>query len=374
MLRLAFTLTLLTLLASAVLANEADDAQRAKDERIVQTVLRLPGFDLNSKPEAKAAVLRHLARIEREEKYFELVDKLNLTAEVAPNLLKQALANPESNLGVNCVVLLLKADQTDDLAKAISDKDEVAVAALTAMGLTGRPKIVALVRPIVIDEQRSVAVRAAAVRAMGRTPHGERTLLQIVVQGKLASDLKFAVANVLLNSADEAIKTEAAKHLTLPATADAQPLPPISQLVKMSGDAAKGQTLFFAEKAQCAKCHIVNGQGKEVGPNLSEIGSKLSKEALYLSILDPSAGVSFNYETSQVVTGDGLSITGIIVSDTAEAITVKTAEAITRVIPRPDIEEINKLKTSIMPSDLQRQLTAQDLVDVVEYLTTLKKK
>ena len=54
--------------------------------------------------------------------------------------------------------------------------------------------------------------------------------------------------------------------------------------------------------------------------------------------------------------------------------TLKTAEAITRVIPKTEIDEATKLKTSLMPQDLQRQLTAQNLVDIVEYLTTLKKK
>jgi putative heme-binding domain-containing protein len=369
-----FCSLILLLVPAALLGDDADDAQRAKDERIVQTVLRLPGFDLNSKPEAKAAVLRHLGRIEGQDKYLEVVDKLNLAADVAPNLLKQALANPESNAGVNCAALLLKVDQMAGLEGAIAGKDEAAVAAITALGLTGQVKALPLVEPLIGDDERSLAVRSAAVRALGKIPGGEKRLLEIVQQGRLAKELSFAAANVLLNSPDAAVKAEAGKHLTLPATADAKPLPTIAELVKMSGDAAAGQALFAAEKTQCAKCHVVNGQGKEVGPNLSEIGSKLSKEALYLSILDPSAGVSFNYETSQVVTSEGQVLQGIVVSDTAESITLKTAEAITRVIPKSDVDETMKLKVSLMPQDLQRQLTAQNLVDIVEYLTTLKKK
>jgi putative heme-binding domain-containing protein len=360
--------------ALPLLAEEADDAQRAKDERIVQTVLRLPGFDLNSKPEAKAAVLRHLGRIEGQDKYFEIVGKLNLVGDVAPHLLKQALASPEGNSGVNCAALLLQADQTAGLKAAIAGKDEAAAAAITALGLTGQAKALPLIEPLIGDAQRSIAVRSAAVRALGKLPGGEQQLLAIVQQGRLAKELSFAAANVLLNSADAAVKAEAGKHLALPATADATPLPTIAELVKRNGDAAAGQALFAAEKTQCAKCHVVNGQGKEVGPNLSEIGSKLSKEALYLSILDPSAGVSFNYETSQLVTSEGQVLQGIIVSDTAEAVTLKTAEAITRVIPKSDVDETTKLKISLMPQDLQRQLTAQNLVDIVEYLTTLKKK
>jgi putative heme-binding domain-containing protein len=373
MLRFSLACCVCLVLASWSTADEADDLQRAKDERVVQTVLRLSGIDLNTKPQAKAAVLRHLARIEGQEKYFELVDKLNLAGDVAPSLLKQTIAQPESNVGVNCAALLLKADKVDALQAAINDKDESAVAVITALGLSGQPKALPLVLPVVTDGERSVAVRSAAVRALGKLPEGEKTLLALVKDEKLASDLKFAAANVLLTSMDEALKQEAGKYLSLPATADAKPLPPVSQLVTMTGDASAGR-MVFENKGTCAKCHMVNGQGKEVGPNLSEIGSKLSKEAMYLSILDPSAGVSFNYETSQIVTGEGQIVVGIIVSDTAEAITLKTADAITRTFAKNEVEEVNRMKTSLMPADLQRQLTAQDLVNVVEYLTTLKKK
>ena len=63
MLRLASAFCLL-LLSTAVLADEAEDLQRAKDERIVQTVLRLPGFDLNAaKPETKVEVQRVLDKV-----------------------------------------------------------------------------------------------------------------------------------------------------------------------------------------------------------------------------------------------------------------------------------------------------------------------
>lgn len=359
---------------SGVLPGD-EEADRAKDERIVQTVLRLPGFDLNARPEAKQAVLRHLARIEGQDKYFELVDKLKLTADVGPRLLKQVIADPEGNVGVNCAALLLRSDRVDGLKTAIAGKDEEAIAVLTAMGLTGQAKALELVEAALEDGERSVAVRSTAVRALGRLPGGEQVLLKEVEGGTLASDLKFAAANVLLNSMDDAVKTAAAKHLTLPATADSKPLPAISQLLKMNGNAAAGKIAFEAEnKGACIKCHVVEGQGKEVGPNLSEIGSKLSKEALYLSILDPNAGISFNYETSQVVTDAGQIIQGIVVSETEDALTIKTAEGITRQVPKTEVEEVNKLKTSLMPSDLQRQLTAQDLVDLVEYLATLKKK
>jgi putative heme-binding domain-containing protein len=147
----------------------------------------------------------------------------------------------------------------------------------------------------------------------------------------------------------------------------------VVKLVRRSGDAVRGKELF-AGIGTCAKCHKVKGEGKEVGPDLSEIGTKLSKEALYVSILDPNAGVSVNYETWLARTLDGTVLSGLLISQTDEAVELKTAEAIVHKLQRDDIEALKKQATSLMPADLQKQLRAQDLVDIVEYLTTLKKQ
>ena len=92
-----------------------------------------------------------------------------------------------------------------------------------------------------------------------------------------------------------------------------------------------------------------------------------------MSILDPSAGISHNYESYILVTAEGTVLTGIKVSDSATQITIKTAEAVERTFAKEDLEEVIKQPTSLMPEDLQKNLSAKDLVDLVEYLKTLKK-
>jgi putative heme-binding domain-containing protein len=156
-------------------------------------------------------------------------------------------------------------------------------------------------------------------------------------------------------------------------TAGATPLPPLPELIKMPGDAARGKQLFMTA-ATCNKCHVVNGEGKDVGPNLSEIGSKLAKDACLISILDPSAGISHNFETYLAVTADGKVISGLLVSKTDSEVVLKDANAIVHTLAVSDLDEFAKLPTSLMPADLQKTMSAQDLVDVVEYLLTLKKK
>jgi putative heme-binding domain-containing protein len=357
----------------ALAQDEVSPAQRARDALIVKTLQRLPGVDLSQKPEAKAALLRHLATIAGSDEYLVLVEKFQLR-ETKDNLLRLAVEQSDSTLGVKAAGLLVKFGETELLTKAIADPDPAKGAKLiAALGLLADAQTNDLLTPLVHSAEQPLAIRAAAVAAIGRNAPGQKWLLETVEAKKLAADLSFAAANVLLASPDEAIRTTAGKHLALPAGAGGEPLPPIAELMKLTGDAPRGKELF-ATTGTCAKCHKVRGEGKDVGPDLSEIGTKLSPEALYLSILDPSAGVSFDYENWILRTFDGTVLTGIIVSQTDDMVTLKTAEAIVHQIARDDIEQMKKSPQSIMPADLQKQLKAQDLVDIVAYLATLKKQ
>ena len=117
----------------------------------------------------------------------------------------------------------------------------------------------------------------------------------------------------------------------------------------------------------------MNGEGKEVGPNLSEIGAKLSKQALFESIIFPSAGISHNYESWTIALHDGTTQTGIIISEDADKVILKGIDAIVRTFPIKEIDERAKQKISLMPADLAKLLSKEEMADVVEYLTTLKK-
>ena len=364
-----------TLLAVGAIANaaEPDDKQAAKDRTVVETLLRLKGVNVNSSPVWKAAATRHVESLKGTPKYVELVEKLKLRG-VEDELFRVATEEAVSTHGAKAAVLLVQFGELGRFQKAIAGPDEtIAGKAIVALGNVSSDDVVELLKPMVVDADRSGAIRIAAARAIGKNLHGQKYLLELAKNGKLPAEVQFTAADILLASADASIRETAAKYVTLPAGANSKPLPPIADLMKMKGDAARGQKLF-ATTATCAKCHKVRGEGKEVGPDLSEIGSKLAKDACFVSILDPNAGISHNYESYSVVTTNGLVLTGILVSRTDRSITLRSAEAIDKEIPTSDIDELQKNATSLMPSDLQKTMTAQDLVDVVEYLTILKKQ
>ncbi len=349
-----------------------DDPQVARDQVVIQTLLRLPGFDYTSNPKAQAAVQRELKRLSGTDKYLELVDKLDIRDQ-APQLTQLAIDKSTDSVGVNAALLLHKFEQLDELVACLTDK-EVARrdAAATVLGLmnhkASREKLLAVVE----DPSLDPAIRNSATQGLGRNTAGQRMLLRLLKNGKLPESLTFAVGNALHGSRNAEIREQAAELLPLPASKNSKPLPPVNQLVKQRGNVTDGETVF-ASVGTCNKCHLVRGKGKSVGPDLTEIGSKLSRDALYVSILDPSAGISHNYETYSLITAEGDMLSGLMVNRTDDRITLKDAEGIDRTFATEEIDDFKKQPLSLMPADLQKNLTEQQLVDLVEYLTTLKK-
>jgi putative heme-binding domain-containing protein len=350
------------LLAGSSLRAADDDP--ARDALIVETLLRLDQFDLEAKPKTKAAVLRFLRANPGSEQFFQLLQRFQIK-DADTVLLDLAVAQPGETAGVKAAEMLIKVDHQNRVAETIAGDDASRAAALiTALGNVGGKQVTDMLTPLVTDAARPLAVRAAAAAALGKSKGGEEYLLSLAKEKKLPADLNFTVANVLFASAQPQMRDEAAKYLQLPAAANATPLPPLAKLLQMPGDAAHGKDLFNTT-AGCSKCHIVNGQGRDVGPNLSEIGGKLGKEAFLVSILDPSAGISHNYETYVAVTDDGKAISGLLVSKTDDEVAIKDANAIVHTLKMADVEDFKKLPTSIMPADLQKLMST--------HLTTLKK-
>jgi len=370
-LKLAACSAALLLLLSAFAI--ADDAQVAKDSTIAQTLLRISGIDIGDRTDLKDAVLRHLNRHIGEPEYFELIEKYELS-EASDSLTKLALQSPDKTEGVRAANLLFQLGEGDSFQQALEgESSENCIAAASVLANVGDEASLAMLRPLITNESRPAPARVAAVKAFGSTKQGQQDLLALAAEKKIPAALKLVTADLLLSSSDDSVKTAAAKYFQRPVIGDGKPLPSLAVLIKQRGNTEQGKTLFD-KKATCIKCHKVNGEGKEVGPDLSEIGSKLSREAMYVSILDPSAGVSHNYETYGIETLRGKIVTGIKVSETEDSVTLKTAEAIDVTIKKDDIDIITKKPTSLMPQDLQKLITAEELVDVVEYLTTLKKK
>jgi len=114
--------------------------------------------------------------------------------------------------------------------------------------------------------------------------------------------------------------------------------------------------------------------GINFGPNLSEIGSKLSAEAMYTAILQPSAGISFGFEGYIFKLKNGTQLLGYIASQTEDEITVKMIGGQSQKVKKSEIASKSDYGKSLMTEGLPQAMGQQKLVDLVAYLATLKKK
>jgi putative membrane-bound dehydrogenase-like protein len=344
----------------------------AQDHAVVAALLRMPAGTLAKHPEQRAAVLRFLERKSGTRQYLDVAKQLGVL-EQTEQLVQLLTALPSSPLAVDAGRLLAESGQVAVIEAALnSENEEQAVAAATALGFVNDPQVRKLLGAIVGDVERSRSLRTAACSALGRSMPGQSMLLEMVQAQPADEAIQFAITDALLSSNNDEIKTAAAKILTPPSAAAAEVIPPLQQLVKMRGDAAAGQ-LAFNTVGTCSKCHKVRGEGKEVGPELSEIGSKLSREDMYVAILNPSAAVSHNFETYTLLDIEGQVVTGLLVNQNDQSVTLRNAEGIDTSVSRSRIELLKKQPLSLMPADLQKAMSLKNLVDVVEYMSLLRK-
>lgn len=338
---------------------------------MLEALQRLKDQDIEANPALKKAVLGVLEKVRGTSPFVDIVRDFKLTNE-CPALLEFALKNPrDPNVGEALKTLM--AQRGTDLLRAPLADDAQAALLVAPLGDTGDNRIASLLLPIVTQTNRSLDVRREAVRALARVQDGANGLIGLAKAGTLPADVKW-VASTELNAVRwPAIKAAAAEALPLPAARGDAQLPPIAELTRMKGDPVKGAAIFRRPEVNCISCHQVKGEGIDFGPNLSEIGTKLAREALCEAILDPSAGISFGFEAWQFSLKNGDEAFGLLASETEQEVVVKLQGGTLNRIKKSEIESRLKQPASVMPAGLQSSLTTNEFVDLIEYLASLKK-
>jgi putative membrane-bound dehydrogenase-like protein len=147
----------------------------------------------------------------------------------------------------------------------------------------------------------------------------------------------------------------------------ASTLPPLADVLALTGDAKRGETAMGA----CYTCHKVGKQGIDFGPDLSAFGKQQPREVIAKAILTPSAEISHGFEGSRVETMDGIVIDGVVVG-TDDPMIVKSMGGQTQEIWRDRIKSVTKLDRSLMFSPELLGLTPEKIADIVAYLQSLK--
>ncbi len=124
--------------------------------------------------------------------------------------------------------------------------------------------------------------------------------------------------------------------------------------------------------ANCVACHKMNGEGFEVGPDLTKIDPKKhSKEHILQSLIEPSKEIAEKYQSNTFILDSGKVVTGMVVEETATQVRVlidPLAKAAPLVIDKDSIDERVKSPLSIMPKGLLNKLTEEEILDLVAYI------
>ncbi|MCA9062779.1 MAG: c-type cytochrome, partial [Planctomycetaceae bacterium] len=130
-----------------------------------------------------------------------------------------------------------------------------------------------------------------------------------------------------------------------------------------------GQKMFAATR--CILCHRFAGDGGATGPDLTQLAGRFNVEALTEAMLDPSKVISDQYRGSSILTVDGKTITGRVVSENDEQVSVLTdPEDSTKIVDirKKDIDELIPSTVSLMPVGLLKPLNEDEVLDLLAYL------
>lgn len=218
----------------------------------------------------------------------------------------------------------------------------------------------------------STGEKQAALAALGKLGTDKATALlgewvEKLVTGTLAPELMLDVME-----AAEPVPALKAKldayFATLPATGDLARF----RWALAGGNAEEGKKVFFEKpEASCLRCHKVNGEGGEVGPELGKIAASKSREYLLDSIVHPNKDIAKGYESVIVTLKNGSEIAGMLKSETDSEIEINSPEDGVVKVKKADVTE--RLKgPSGMLEGIENLVSKRDLRDVMEYLSTLK--
>jgi putative membrane-bound dehydrogenase-like protein len=222
-----------------------------------------------------------------------------------------------------------------------------------------------------------IEVQQAALAALAGSRPGSAWLLQLKEKNELPAKLVGDTGRLLRNSPFQPVRNKALTLFPPPPAGKIDPkkLPAIASLAVRKGDVGRGESLIAASAKTdtlCLKCHTIRGVGGQIGPDLTTIGKKASRENLFESILYPSKAIADQFLSWQIETKQGLSLIGLIVEEKPDSVTLRDANGKDTKIAKADIDSRTKSPNSLMSSDLVAYLSEEDLVDIVEYLMTLK--
>lgn len=212
----------------------------------------------------------------------------------------------------------------------------------------------------------SPQIRSEALGLLLKRPERIRSLLGFMEGGAVQrQELSAAQSEFLRAHKDQGIRERAQRLLGGKATGSRQSVVAAFQpALQLRGATENGRKIF---QSRCVTCHKLGNEGNLLGPDLATVKNG-GKEKLLTSILDPSREVNSNYLGYVVEKKDGESLSGLIVNENANSVTVRMAGGAETVVARANIASMQSQGRSLMPEGLEEGLSVQDMADLLEFI------
>ncbi len=358
----------------------AEAALRANPKIAAGVAKLITTDDDRKEPQFIAAFDAFLGGMERRGwTYSKLVDSGVLAEDAKSKLLMQyqtiaeravQVASDETapiDLRSDAVALLSHypdhASALEELAKS-STNDAVQRCAITS--LSRLPAI----EPwkVLVDKYSSSRplIRQAILDGILQRPERISLLLDTLESGSIKpTELDPVQTGRLLKHADAKIRERAEKIFGSATPEDRKKaLADYQSVLKMTGDAKRGQVSFAKN---CATCHKVGETGVNVAPDISDSRTKTPAQIL-ADIIQPNRAIDANYVAYNLLLTDGTTASGILTSETSTSITLKAPGAKVITVARGEIEQLKSTGVSLMPDGLEKNIPPQEMADVIAFI------
>jgi putative heme-binding domain-containing protein len=153
---------------------------------------------------------------------------------------------------------------------------------------------------------------------------------------------------------------------------------------KALGNATHGRNLFYGD-ANCSLCHMVEGKGGRLGPDLSSVGTSRTREAIIDSVRNPSRRLAWGlteptkefaqeYESVTVVTANGKEIKGVSLNEDSFTVQIMDRGEQIHLLEKSKLRSFQKTRQSAMPKYNADTLSDKDLDDLLAFLVSVGTK
>jgi putative membrane-bound dehydrogenase-like protein len=355
---------------------DAAPSQAEADRIVAGIALGLEGRRLSQVPHAMAGPLSRLWSKEQPRPSVPLIrfaarlGSADALAAAHARLIEASAPRSERTAILELLGQIASPSSEPILLGLLDDRDP-AVQAATVSALAGFPRSEVAQGLLARYSKASSAVRERILGLLVSRASWAATLLDAMEHGTIpARDLSLGHVQGLVRLGDsrlaERLEAKWGKVPRPGSPAKTQRIAEVRGLLPEGdkGNAKRGQPIF---QEHCAVCHRLFGQGESIGPELTG-ADRGNLDFLLTSLVDPSTSIRKEYQSQTLALQDGRILTGLIVDENDQTVTLLNSDRQRTVVPRSEIEEMKPSEVSLMPEGLLDKLPEPQIRDLFRYL------